>query len=152
MSKTITTEEGLDLLKPIKNHLDNNASLDGYMFETFGEELDFVLSQPESHIWTYCEGDNCLVYASGYHLVNRLGYLVTELPYLGELTEIVIHNYGNPYPVNWEGEGDNGSLVYGIEMRVYEGCNADGSDDLDSHYEVVSVEWYKTDAERNEDL
>ena len=86
--KTITTEEEFDLLNPIQNHLDNNASLDGCMFETFGAELDFVRSQPDSHIWTYAEEGNILFLSSGYHLVNRLGYLVTKHPYDGEYTTV----------------------------------------------------------------
>jgi hypothetical protein len=90
---TITTEEELELLIPIKNHLDDNASFDGCMFETFGEELDFVRAQDNNRIWTYQEGDNSLFLSNGYHLVNRLGYLITEKPYLGADTEITLVNY-----------------------------------------------------------
>lgn len=66
--------------KPIKNFLDSNASLDGTMFETYGEELDFVRKQPANTIWTYCDdGENGWL-TSGYHLVNRLGYVVCQEP------------------------------------------------------------------------
>ena len=86
--QTITTEEELEALEPIKNHLDNNASLEGCMYETYGAELEFVKSQPDNHVWTYCEQDSILFMSSGYHFVNRLGYIVTKLPYLGEFTTI----------------------------------------------------------------
>lgn len=86
----ITTEEEFDALKPIKNHLDNNASLDGTMFETYGKELDFVIDQPNENIWTYIDVDGVLLLSNGYHLVNRLGYVVTEIPYHGPDTEVVL--------------------------------------------------------------
>ena len=67
--------------KPIKNHLDDNASLDGIMFETYGEELDFVRTQPNNKIWTYCDdGENGWL-SSGFHLVNRLGYVICTEPW-----------------------------------------------------------------------
>jgi hypothetical protein len=68
---------------PKKNHLDDNASLDGVMFETFGGELDYVLEiakeNPE-RVWTYAEGDEDVFLTNGLHFVNRLGYVVTERP------------------------------------------------------------------------
>src|SRR5215467_1136196 len=72
--------------KPMTNHLDDNAAGDGFMFETYGEELDFVRKQNRSHIWTLVEGDNGRLYVvEGYHLVNRLGYFVAKVPALGGL-------------------------------------------------------------------
>lgn len=82
----IGEEEWFNTYKPLANHLDDNASFQteegiGYMFETYGEELDFVRAQNPLHIWTYTHGDNNSGYISnGYSLVNRLGYFVTELP------------------------------------------------------------------------
>lgn len=90
VNEITTEEEFYELLKPIKNHIDDNASLDGNMFETFGEELDFVRQQENSHVWTYCEEDNTLFISSGYHHVNRLGYLVTENSYQGPEATIII--------------------------------------------------------------
>lgn len=64
--------------RPIKNHLNANAP-DGIMFETFGAELDFVRAQPAEKVWTITDGDNGGLYiGTGYSLVNRMGYLVTE--------------------------------------------------------------------------
>lgn len=66
--------------KPRTNHLDHRASFDGCMYETFGEELNFVKKQNERNIWTILECEDKTVIASGYHLVNRLGYIVTSVP------------------------------------------------------------------------
>ena len=68
--------------KPIKNHLNSNAPEDGCMFETFGEELDYVIKVAKNtpnKVLTILEDDEgrwCI--GEGYHLVNRLGYLITE--------------------------------------------------------------------------
>ena len=86
----INTEEGLETLKPIQNHLNAGASLEGRLFGLRGDELEFVQSYDDAHVWTYCETDGVLHLASGYHLVNRLGYIVTELPYVGPPADIVL--------------------------------------------------------------
>lgn len=75
--------------KPIKNHLDDNASGDGDMFETFGAELEFVRAQDPRCIWTLVEGDDGGLYIeSGYHFVNRLNYFITEVPFDGDYLEV----------------------------------------------------------------
>ena len=84
----LTEEEWFDTFKPIPNHLDENASFNdgknGYLFETYGEELDFVRNQESNKIWTYCDGDDGGTYIfNGMHIVNRIGYLVTTLPFYG---------------------------------------------------------------------
>ena len=71
--------------KPIVNHLDKNASFDngegGIMFETYGDEVEFVKSQPQANIWTYGDGDNGKTYIwNGWSFVNRIGYFITEIP------------------------------------------------------------------------
>lgn len=77
---TLTDTEWADTYKPITNHLDTDASVDGTMFETYGDELDFVRSQDPSKIWTYADDDYGNPYiASGYSLVNRIGYFITEV-------------------------------------------------------------------------
>jgi hypothetical protein len=67
--------------KPIKNHIDTNASFDGEMFETYGEELDFVKAADEDRIWMYGDGDDGGSYIwNGWHFVNRIGYFITSVP------------------------------------------------------------------------
>lgn len=65
--------------KPVPNHITNDK--DHPMFETYGEELDFVLSQPNNKVWTWVQGDMSDLIVAGYHYVNRLGYYITEVPW-----------------------------------------------------------------------
>jgi hypothetical protein len=78
-------DEWCDTYKPIVNHIDNNASFDngdgGIMFETYGDEVEFVKSQSPDKIWMYGDGDDGGSYIwSGWGFVNRLGYFITEVP------------------------------------------------------------------------
>ncbi len=84
--------------KPVQNHVTANSPYDGTMFETFGPDREYVLSVANSHnpsdlqrVWTLLDaGGRDLTIASGYHLVNRLGYFITEIPYTGDdLLEVV---------------------------------------------------------------
>lgn len=54
------------------------------MYETYGDELEFVRTQPDTHVWTFLQADDKHYVVSGYHLVNRLGYFVTENPWVEE--------------------------------------------------------------------
>ena len=81
----MTEEEWFKTYKPIPNHIDKNASFNdgeqGYMFETYGAEYEFVQKAHEDHIWTYGDGDDGGTYIwSGWSFVNRLGYFITEVP------------------------------------------------------------------------
>jgi hypothetical protein len=67
---------------PVKNHIDINASFDGCLFETYGPELDFVKSKiNENKVVTIMDCDGVLYLGSGFHSVNRLGYLILDKPY-----------------------------------------------------------------------
>jgi len=82
------TEDEFDAQYPlITNHMNPNASWafgngPGCLFETYGEELAFVRSQDPRTIWTFVDGDDGNQYVmSGYHLVNRIGYVVSTIPF-----------------------------------------------------------------------
>jgi len=83
----LTFDEWLDTYKPITNHLDSNASFQnedgsGIMFETYGEEVEFVKSANPNNIWMYGSGDDGGTYIwSGWGFVNRLGYFITDVPF-----------------------------------------------------------------------
>jgi hypothetical protein len=82
----LTEEEWFDTFKPIPNHIDDNASFNdgeqGYMFETYGEELDFIKAQEPNRIWTYCDNDfGGTSIFQGMRVVNRIGYFVTAVPF-----------------------------------------------------------------------
>ena len=73
-------DEWFDTYKPIKNNIDTNASFDGYMFETYGAEVEFVKKANPAHIWMYGDGDDGGGYLwNGWHFVNRIGYFITEV-------------------------------------------------------------------------
>lgn len=132
MTNLQTWDEFEENFKPIFNHFaaKNNPSLDaesccavnGRMFETYGEELEFVQSQDPNTVWTVIESDetefnqflnnfkcDCVgdeddictcgkaheaaeeagleefwVISKGFHLVNRLGFIVTQVPWNDE--------------------------------------------------------------------
>lgn len=44
--------------------------------------------QGKDHIWTLVEEDGIMVIISGYHYVNRMGYIITEVPW--NLDNIII--------------------------------------------------------------
>ena len=78
----MTFEEADEKFKFIPNNYDEYASLDGLMFETYGDDVEFVKSQPENRIWMYGDGDDGGTYIwSGWGFVNRIGYLVSQIPF-----------------------------------------------------------------------
>ena len=73
------------------------CSFGGCMYETYGEELDYVRSMiDQKRVVTIIEGEDelgddgeyhsVIFYESGYHIVNRLGYLVLDKPYTEEFS------------------------------------------------------------------
>jgi hypothetical protein len=93
----LTFDEWLDTYKPITNHIDTNASFqneegEGIMFETYGEEVDFVKQQDPNKIWMYGSGDDGGTYIwSGWGFVNRLGYFITEVPFSdSEIVQVLV--------------------------------------------------------------
>lgn len=71
------------------------CSFSGCMFETFGEEIEYVLEMAkQNRVITIIEGDDdtcsgeceacecspTMYYVTGYHMVNRIGYLITTEP------------------------------------------------------------------------
>ena len=82
MFKRIPYDEWWETYKPIKNEHSIDSDYSGITaFETYGAELEFVRSQPENTIWTEMDGDQGVSIVSGYHLVNRIQYYITEVPY-----------------------------------------------------------------------
>ncbi len=75
----ITFEEFEQEFEPLQNHIDSNASFDGYMYETYGAELDYILEQNKDYVWTIVEEDNEFFVIPNYHLVNRVGYIITNI-------------------------------------------------------------------------
>ena len=71
-----------DTYKPKGNLLDPYASFDGSMFETFGQELDYVLRNGMRYVWTYSDSElhDGTIIRAGLHY-GAIGYFVTEEPW-----------------------------------------------------------------------
>jgi hypothetical protein len=61
--KTIKWDEFVKQYHPIKN------------------EINFVNNSPLNCIWTLKDDGNCQILNSGLGVVNRMGYIVSEIPY-----------------------------------------------------------------------
>ena len=97
----LTFDEWCDTYKPINNHIDTNASFDGAMFETYGDEVEFVKSQSPENIWMYGDGDDGGMYIwSGWGFVNRIGYFITEVPCPPDTTIQVLVSFNWHYCEN----------------------------------------------------
>jgi len=54
----------------------------GIGLETFGEDLELVKSLPVESVWTVVDGDDSDQWIlTGIHTVNRICYLITEVPH-----------------------------------------------------------------------
>lgn len=98
MENKISEDDFYKIYKPKKNHLDKNAAFDGCMFETYGEELEYVFAmakdpQTTKQVWTIID-DNAgnLHYSAGLHWINRLGFLITQKPYENETDYVQLDN------------------------------------------------------------
>lgn len=77
----MTYTKWLETFKPVVNHLDKNAQLAGFLFESYGPELAHVKTAADDCIWTLVEGDSGKWYVvDEFHVVNRVGYLVATIP------------------------------------------------------------------------
>jgi hypothetical protein len=119
LSKTITYQEWEDTYLPITNPITGDCKTD-YSFETYGEELDYIRSHDEHNVWTEMDGDNGVYIVSGYHLVNRIQYYVTDVAWTEDI-EIVVCEYldcdciaeGEGNPDCNECNGDGTKTVWG---------------------------------------
>ena len=111
--KQLTETEFLELHNPEYNQIllkelqaqedtgstlpEDMCSFGGCMYETYGPELDYVRSMiDQKRVVTIIEGEDelgddgeyhsVIFYESGYHIVNRLGYLVLDKPYTEEFS------------------------------------------------------------------
>ncbi|MBS0206908.1 MAG: hypothetical protein JSS49_28875 [Planctomycetes bacterium] len=80
----LTEDEFDSMFTFVRNHLNRSASWaygegPGCLFETYGEEFDFVRGYDPSKVWTLADGDDGDLYVvNGLHFVNRIGYLLSH--------------------------------------------------------------------------
>lgn len=61
----------------------------GKMYETYGEEMNYINEMPDNLVWTLVDGDEDSVVVNGRAYVNRLAYYVTKKPHNPEDTIVV---------------------------------------------------------------
>ncbi|MDO8416355.1 MAG: hypothetical protein Q7S87_09110 [Agitococcus sp.] len=97
--KVMKYEDFLASFRPLQNHLDSNATADGFGFNTSGAEFNFVKEVYAKNplcVWTCIEGEGTSWIASGLHHVNRLFYIITNKPAKGPLYDIAYgHDEGD---------------------------------------------------------
>lgn len=111
-----------DKYKPKKNHLSKYGEM---MYETYGEEYDYIKTVDPRYVWTWVSGDMCDLLVAGVAYVNRLGYWTAEVPWENEEDYVLLSvekecvcysedeemlvkrddNWGDPDCVECEGAG-----------------------------------------------
>jgi hypothetical protein len=76
-------DEWATKFKPKSNHFNNHAY--DFMYETYGEEWDYIKSLDPRYVWTYVDGEMSSLIVAGVAWVNRLGYYVTEVPWENDM-------------------------------------------------------------------
>jgi hypothetical protein len=93
INKQISEDEFYETYKPVKNPFEADAPWDGAMLETYGRELEHVekvLKTAPDTVWTVLDVDGALIASSGFHHINRIGYIITEVPVAaGECVETI---------------------------------------------------------------
>lgn len=84
--RRIDEDTFIEKFRPQRNLLDLTASVDfgdgGCLYSAAGKEFRHILAQDPRTLWTLVGGDDgSLFIESGLHIVNRLGYLVTDRPF-----------------------------------------------------------------------
>lgn len=83
----------IEKYKPLRNGLASEPPYSGYMFETYGKELDYINDyavRNPNYIWTLIEAENKMYIISGYHTINRFGYFITDRSWDRNDIEILI--------------------------------------------------------------
>ena len=91
-SASLAYDDWCTLYAPVRNPVRPDAAFDGTLFETFGDDLAYVIQQPQERIWTLVQGgDGELYLINGFHRVDRLCYFVSLRPFEpDEVLEILV--------------------------------------------------------------
>jgi hypothetical protein len=76
-----------DVFKPTNNKFSKHDEL---MYETYGEEVEYVQSMHPNFVWTLVSGEGCDLIVAGYAYVNRLGYYITENPWNDDMDSCLL--------------------------------------------------------------
>lgn len=79
--KTMHEDVFYQYFRPYR-HPDTSTDIwGGIGLETYGQDFELAKSIEDQYIWTVIDGDREQVIVTGLHFVNRICYLVTELPH-----------------------------------------------------------------------
>ena len=81
-----------DKYKPINKIKENT-----FLYETYGEDLDYINIISGEYIWTLIDTDNGLYLVNGRHFVNRINYIICEIP----------HNINERIEYKYDEHGEN---------------------------------------------
>lgn len=124
-------DEWWEKFKPVPNHLNPDASANQTMFETYGDEVQYVCDKSnnpdtERTVWTYLDGDEGSYIVNGYSIVNRIGYFITEKPADDNTAyEILVDRYDAP-DFGWDdtvGDGLDEPEIEVLETPYFAGCD-----------------------------
>jgi hypothetical protein len=80
----MTFDEADEKFRFMVNNYDEYATFNGLMFETYGDEVEYVksiLSSSPDRVWTFGDGDDGGGYIwNGWSFINRIGYFISEVP------------------------------------------------------------------------
>lgn len=79
--------------KPYRHPASQYEIWDSLGLESFGSDLDLVCQLPSENVWTVLEGESDVQWiVPGLRIVNRVCYLVTEIPHNKTVIEFEIKN------------------------------------------------------------
>lgn len=111
---SLTWDEFVAQFNPETNKFSKDP--DNKMYETYGEEVEWVARMDPHYIWTYLDTDGGSVTVEGMHYVNRIGYYITEVPWEdGTSYEVDLEMYPECCADCGEAETKDGELI----MDVY---------------------------------
>lgn len=96
----ISEDDFVTLFNPLET-----TSNGEYMVQQYDQAKSLAsdMGVGEKHIWTIVEGaeDDCLYAVAGFHVVNRLGYMVTEKPWVSGDEEAVWYTCEEEEEAEW---------------------------------------------------
>lgn len=141
------------VLMASRKHGQNNedmCSYDGCMYETFGPELDYVLKMDKvnpKRVWTIIDDNSGWTgICAGYHLVNRIGYLVTEEEWQEDNESYTVFDETDELQVFHDFNMEELNIVFKRELPTNIERDDFEEDNLDVIYELHD-EWYDMEYE-----
>jgi len=85
----IPVDDWVERFRPLVNPVDATCGYDFgdgcTLVETYADHLTYLATIPEERIWTVVENDGTFTIVSGRALVNRIGHVVTEVPWTNDV-------------------------------------------------------------------